>query len=311
MEKVSTGYVVLLGAANIDIQGFPYDTLVQADSNPGVIRVCPGGVSRNIAENLARMGVSVELVTAIGGGVNGRYLLDSCRECGIGTGYSLVLPEKESSTYLAIMDRGGDMALALSDMRISDSITVKHIERIDTLLRKAALIELDPCLSEGVITYILTHYRDVPLYVDPVSLGKAKKIKNQLQGIHTLKLNEREAGFLSDCAVHSDRDLETVSGALLKHGIKRVFITRGRRGVYYRDGESRGTVVPPEVEVSSATGAGDAFMAGVIFGTLHELTVRDTAVFATGASICALTSEDTVDSRVSVSKIETITKEMQ
>ena len=50
MEKVADTYVVLIGAANIDIQGFPFSKLIQRDSNPGFINICPGGVSRNIAE---------------------------------------------------------------------------------------------------------------------------------------------------------------------------------------------------------------------------------------------------------------------
>ncbi len=311
MEKVAETYVVLIGAANIDIQGFPFSKLIQRDSNPGVIRVCPGGVSRNIAENLSRMGVSVELVTAIGGGVNGRYLTDSCRECGIGIEHSLVFPEEESSTYLAIMNVDGDMELALSDMRISDRITVEYIKSIDTLLRGAALIEIDPCLSGEVIQYILMHYSSIPLYIDPVSIGKSKKIKDRLGGIHTLKLNEREAGFLCGYDVNSKETLLRAAEDLLDKGVFRVFITRGAGGVYYSDGTRSGTVLPPDAEVSSATGAGDAFMAGVIFSALHGYSLKESAVFATGASVYALMSEDTVNRTISVRKIENIVKEIQ
>ncbi len=304
-------YVVLIGAANIDILGFPYGKLLQRDSNPGIIRICPGGVSRNIAENLSRMGIPVELVTAVGGGSNGQYIIQSCRDCGIGTAHSLVLSEEESSTYLAIMDEDGDMALALSDMRISDRITVDYIETHRTLLEKAALIGIDPCLSENVIQHILARYSHIPLYIDPVSIGKSKKIKNRLQGIHTLKLNKKEAGFLGDCEVDSERDLVDVAAALIKGGVKRVFITLGSDGIYYSNGTSSGMVVPPAVTVVNATGAGDAFMAGVIFGALQGFSLRETALFATGASVCALMSEDTVNRDISADKINNIIKEIQ
>ena len=311
MEKVADTYVVLIGAANIDIQGFPFNKLIQRDSNPGVISICPGGVSRNIAENLSRMGVAAELVTAIGGGANGRYLTDSCKECGIGIEHSLVFPDEESSTYLAIMNVDGDMELALSDMRISDKITVEYIESIDTLLRGAALIEIDPCLSGEVIQYILLHYSSIPLYIDPVSIGKSKKIKDRLNGIHTLKLNEREAGFLCGYAVNSKETLLRAAEDLLEKGVSRIFITSGAGGVYYSDGNCSGTVLPPAVEVASATGAGDAFMAGVIFSALHGYPLKESAVFATGASVCALMSEDTVNRTISIRKIENIVKEIQ
>ena len=93
--------VTLIGAANIDIQGFPFKKLIPGDSNPGKIRLCPGGVSRNIAENLSRIGVVTELITAVGGGANGQYILQSCMESGIGINHALILPEMESSTYHA------------------------------------------------------------------------------------------------------------------------------------------------------------------------------------------------------------------
>ena len=59
-------YVVVIGAANIDIGGTPYKPLIPGDSNPGVIKMSYGGVGRNIAHNLALLGVDVELVTAAG-----------------------------------------------------------------------------------------------------------------------------------------------------------------------------------------------------------------------------------------------------
>ena len=304
-------YVVLIGAANIDIQGFPYDTLLEKDSNPGSIKVCPGGVSRNIAENLSRMDIPVELITAIGGDANGQYIVQSCRECGIGLDHTLIAQEAHSSTYLAIMDVKGDMALALSDMRISDRITVEYIKKHDTLLKEAALIEVDPCLSEEVIQYILAHYSYIPLYIDPVSIGKSKKIKNHLEGIHTLKLNRKEAGLLCDFEIESEKDLIKASAYLMDRGVGRVFITLGSNGVYYTDGVQSGSVVPSPAAVSSATGAGDAFMAGVIFGTLKEYPLRKIAVFATGASVLALMSENTVNSTLSIQKIKKIVKEIQ
>ncbi|RKX80638.1 MAG: kinase, partial [Spirochaetes bacterium] len=75
-------YVALIGAANIDIQGFSSNLIIARDSNPGSIEFCAGGVSRNIAENLSRLGVSTELISAIGGDPNGELILSSCRDCG-------------------------------------------------------------------------------------------------------------------------------------------------------------------------------------------------------------------------------------
>ena len=58
--------VTCVGGANIDIQGFSNAAINMRDSNPGTVRLCPGGVGRNIAENLAWLGANVRMVTAVG-----------------------------------------------------------------------------------------------------------------------------------------------------------------------------------------------------------------------------------------------------
>ena len=121
-------YVTLIGAANVDIHGFSKDILINRDSNPGRIKVCPGGVSRNIAENLTRLGIRTELITAVGGDPNGALILDSCKSLGIGTEHTLIAPDAVSSVYMAIMDSSKDMALAISDMTISGKISIDFLE---------------------------------------------------------------------------------------------------------------------------------------------------------------------------------------
>lgn len=49
-------YVVIIGSANIDVAGYSHESLNYADSNPGKIKFTPGGVGRNIAQNLALLG---------------------------------------------------------------------------------------------------------------------------------------------------------------------------------------------------------------------------------------------------------------
>ena len=49
-------YIVVVGGANMDISGRPDAPLVAQDSNPGKVRLSPGGVARNIAHNLALLG---------------------------------------------------------------------------------------------------------------------------------------------------------------------------------------------------------------------------------------------------------------
>ena len=306
---MTDNYVALIGAANIDIQGFSRNTLIYRDSNPGRIEFCPGGVSRNIAENLSRLGIKTELISAIGGDPNGTLILDSCRSCGIGTNYSLIVPDAVSSVYLAIMDNSRDMALALSDMTISDKISVDFLESRSQILEAAAVIVFDTCLSTEVMDYILTRFTDKPIYVDPVSIGKAKAIKNLTGKIHTLKMNKLEAEFLSGTIIEGISGLERTSTWLLDQGVKRVFITLGRDGVYYRDLQTSGSFKPAEAVISNATGAGDAFMAGIVYGSLNGYDIEKIVRFASGVSLAALAGDDTVNTEMDLEYIEKMTGE--
>ena len=302
-------YVALIGAANIDIQGFSKNPLINCDSNPGKIEFCPGGVSRNIAENLSRLGIQTELISAIGGDPSGALILDSCRSCGIGTNHSLIIPDAVSSVYLAIMDNARDMALALSDMTISDRISVDFLENKSEILNNAAALVFDTCLSTEVMDYILTQFEDKPIYVDPVSVGKAKAIKNLTGKIHTLKMNKLEAEFLSNTEIEGTTGLEKVSAWFLDKGVKRVFITLGRNGVYYRDSQTSGSYKPDEAVIKNATGAGDAFMAGIVYGSLNDYNTEKTVRFASGVSLAALAGEDTVNPKINFEYIQEIAGE--
>ncbi len=292
---MSEEYIALIGAANIDIQGFSTDKIIARDSNPGKIKFCPGGVSRNIAENLSRLGVKTELLSAIGGDSNGKHIIESCKACGIGIDNAFIFPDERSSVYLAIMDNSNDMAMALSDMAISDSISKELLESRYGILEKAAAIVFDTCLSTGVMDYILTTFRDKPVYVDPVSIGKSKALQPVLAKVHTLKMNRLEAEFLSNMELSTEKEIETALEWFLALGIKRIFITLGSEGVYYSNEQISGKFKPEKADIKNATGAGDAFMAGIVYGTLKGYNSEKIARFASGVSLAALAGESTVN----------------
>ena len=302
-------YITLIGAANIDIQGFSSNPIINRDSNPGKIEFCPGGVSRNIAENLARLGIKTELISAIGDDPNGTLILNSCRSCGISSDYSLIVENAVSSVYLAIMDNTKDMALALSDMTISDNINIKFLQSRNEILKKSSAIVFDTCLAADVMEYILDNYSDKPIYVDPVSVGKAKALKPLISKVHTLKMNKLEAEFLSDSNINTSSDLENTSLWFINKGVKRVFITLGSDGVFFRNSQTYGSYKPTKANIKNATGAGDAFMAGLIYGSLNNYNSKKLVRFASGVSLAALSDENTVNPNIDFKYIENITGE--
>ena len=101
-------FVVVVGGANIDICGSPGVPLRMGDSNPGTVTSSPGGVARNVAENLARLGVDCRLITAVGNDHHGDLLCDQGRAAGIDMRHVMRLDAAPTSTYVSVLDNSGD-----------------------------------------------------------------------------------------------------------------------------------------------------------------------------------------------------------
>jgi pseudouridine kinase len=145
------GYVLVLGGANMDISATTQQALVPADSNPGVVRSAPGGVARNVAENLARFGVDTRLLAAVGDDPYGRSLLETTRRAGVDVQGCWVLAGQTTSTYMSLHGPAGDLAVAVNDMRILECLTPEllaaHAERV----RHAAALVVDCNLTADAL----------------------------------------------------------------------------------------------------------------------------------------------------------------
>ncbi|HAE21407.1 MAG TPA: hypothetical protein DCG47_03655, partial [Spirochaetaceae bacterium] len=108
--------IAVYGAANVDIQGHSAAPFKPGDSNPGFSSSSPGGVGRNIAENLARWGSTVELVTVFGDDELSPFLQASCRDVGISIASSLFLHDSVSPRYLCLLDADGGLIGAVAAM---------------------------------------------------------------------------------------------------------------------------------------------------------------------------------------------------
>ena len=91
-------YVTVVGGVNMDIGGRSYASLVDRDSNPGQVRMSLGGVGRNIAHNMALLGVDVKMLTALGDDLYAQKIGASCAELGIDLSQSPVIPGGHTST---------------------------------------------------------------------------------------------------------------------------------------------------------------------------------------------------------------------
>ena len=304
------GYVVVIGAANTDIGGTPYKPLIPEDSNPGVIKMSFGGVARNIAHNLTLFGENVELVTATGDDTLGMNMLRSCESIGVDTSLSVVVPGGSSSVYLFINNEDGEMELALSHVDIVKKITPEYLESISDVINSAEVAVADCNLTQEALLK-LKEICEVPLYIDPVSVSHADKIKGHLEGIDTLKPNRLEAEYLSDMIIESEYDCFEAARSLINQGVRRVFISMGPEGMVAADKDHVIMADRYSAHVKCTTGAGDSAMAAIVWSSLNEegdgLAVP--AMAANAAAAATISVDPTIHPGMSSELIKSIIKE--
>ena len=292
-------YVVVVGGVNLDIGGRPHGELVAADSNPGQVRMSLGGVGRNIAHNMALMGLDVRMLTAFGDDMNAQRIAASCGELGIDISQCLTVPGGATSTYLFITDERGDMALAGSAMEIYKHLTPQLLAQRQTLLNASQAVVLDTNIPAESIQHLADHCT-APLFADPVSTAKAVKLKPVLGKLHTLKPNRIEAELLSGVKITDDASLQKAAETLLDTGLHRVFISLGSDGVFAADRSGQQVQLPPlPGAMVNTTGCGDAFMAAITWAYLQGTDLTDTAKAGLAASVIAMESAETINPAMS------------
>ncbi len=305
-------YVVGIGAANVDIHGHSKKAINLRDSNPGYMNVSAGGVTRNVSDNLSRLGASVKLITALGDDVYAEQIRTECAAAGIDLTHSMVVENHPSSTYISILDEKGDMFVAMSDMAVLQKMNMEYLETKANIITGAKIITCDSGLPSEVLEGILDTFGvQQPVFIDPVSCAYAEKIRPYAGKFHTIKPNRMELEILAEMPVRNEVDLKKACSILLEKGVERLFVSLGEEGCFYMDrsGNCIKRKLKPLEKMVNATGGGDAFMAAVIYASLHEMTIEETLDYALAAGLAAISHERTINPEMSMDTLENILKE--
>ncbi len=300
---------------NVDIQGRSDLPFTPGDSNPGSIIETPGGVGRNIAENLLRLGLDTSLLTVLGDDSRANWLEAEAGRLGLDLSLSLRGEDCPSPTYLCLLDERGRLFGAVVDMRALEKLDATFLASRLESLDKADLLIIDANLSYQSMELLALRYgkggalenegRHRPLLVfDPVSSAKAARGRPFLGYFDLLKPNRAEAAILAALPSDPSPDLETLlvafraTPALAGGGI---YISLGVEGLYAErsfegGGETafRAIFRPPDLPVVNVSGAGDAALAALAFGLLCGAGWEERAKLAVAAAALAASAEETV-----------------
>lgn len=304
-------YILVLGASIVDIIGFSRKKYQKRDSIPGQIKISLGGVCRNIAENLARVNVNTEFISILGGDEQGRNILDNSMKIGYNMENSLILEEECTPTYMAVLNENGEMESAIVDMECLNKMDSAFIDSKASIIENAEYVVLDADNPE-LLEYILTKFQGKTKFIlDPVSATKAKKVEHLIKYFHTIKPNRLETELLCGFKIESDNDLVKATNYFRSLGVENVFISLDADGIYYKNSKEEGKIRTTAVEIKNVTGAGDSFVAGVGYGYMNKLSIKDTVKYAIAMSIVTITHEETINPSMSEDFVNEFIKDME
>ena len=270
------GFVTVIGGVNMDISAALTAPFVPADSVPGQVTLGCGGVARNIAHNLLLMGHEVKFLSVFGGETFGEMCWRECQAIGLELSLSERCEGMRNGLYLCVND--------LPDFLQS---------RIDVINRSAQVVA-DTNISVQALQYLIDHCT-APLFVDTVSTAKAPRVIKALQQshnkcLHALKLNLIEAQAVTGCDT-----AKAAAQHLTAMGVQEVYITMGSDGVYCSDGARHEHFNAIPTRVINTTGAGDAFIAGIVHATMQQEPFPDRTKTGMKAAHATLLSLQTVN----------------
>jgi pseudouridine kinase len=287
--------ISVIGGANVDLSATLTDAFIAADSNPGHVEISYGGVARNIAHNLSLLGARTQLLTVFGGDLFGGLLHDYCKQQGIDVHLSERDSDFRSGIYLCINNHGGEMIAAVADTEaVRTAITPEWLAKRIGEVNLSDFIVADANMSEDSIRYLMENVT-APLFIDGVSSTKAHRVINALSKcklpyLHTLKLNLKEALTVTQTMTYAE-----AAQKLLNLGVAHVYITLSGEGVYCRNAAEEWLFPALPGEIVNTTGAGDAFLAGVVFAHAKGIDFPQTAQYGLMAARATLMSPRAVN----------------
>ncbi len=270
---------MVVGGANVDVKARTAAPLVGATSNPGTVVRTPGGVGRNVAENLARLGSRVALVSTVGSDPDGEWLLEKTSAAGVDV--SPVLRGGRTGRYVALLDADGGLVAGVSDMAATDAMGPDVLDH--DLLRSAALVVVDGNLPAPTVDAVLS--LGVRAVIDPVSVAKAERIAPLLRAdrpVFAVTPNEAELVAMG-----------SVEG-LHRRGVEVVWVRRGPAGSLLSTPDGETGLEAPAVVPVDVTGAGDAMLAAFCHRLLAGASLADAAAYGHEAAALTVASPHTV-----------------
>ncbi|XP_039563940.1 pseudouridine-metabolizing bifunctional protein C1861.05-like isoform X2 [Passer montanus] len=308
-------------------------------TNAGRVRRTFGGVGRNLADCLSRLGQAPLLLSAVGKDEHLESVLHYCHHMDMSG--VLQLEGKSTATYCAVITSAGELSMGLGDMDIHHQITEQYVSQFKENLCQAPLVCIDGNLPLSTIQYVCQLAREHQLAVcyEPTDENKASKpfLSDSWKALTYISPNLQELRAINRTlgnplpAELPSRLEEVVQAAvalacpLLAH-LHCVVVTLGAHGVLLCGKSLGGSIslypgahkqaaaarlcaahypaIPiSREEIVNVSGAGDSLMAGILAGVLAKHDTGTCVRMGLLAASLSLRSYEPISPEISTSSV--------
>ena len=291
--------IVVIGAAFVDIKGYPNGQYIPAGRNAGRVIQVHGGVSRNVVEDIANVELKPTYVSVVDHSGISTDVLEQLKRHKVNTGFVRRV-EDGLGTWLAVFDHKGDVVGSVSkrpDLSAIYDILVEHGDEIvsgaDSVIVE---IDMEPAILKEVFSLAEKYGKEIYAVVSNMSIAMERR--DLLKKTACVVCNEQEAEILFS-ETYEGMDVQTqariISDRINQARIRRIIVTLGERGaVYAEQGGSFGFCPAQETAVVDTTGAGDAFFAGAAIGLTYGKSLKEACVIGTRLAASVIATKENV-----------------
>jgi len=291
--------ILVIGAAFVDIKGFPMDSYMPTGRNVGRVEYIHGGVSRNVVEDIANVELRPIYLSLVDDTPSGADVRQKLIKHKVNVDYVLTKPNG-MGTWLAVFDNNGDVAGSISVRPDMTPILDLLNEKGDEIFEKSDSVIMEVDLDKDIVKKILelADKHNIKKFAVVSNMSIAVERRDFMKRFDCFICNQKEARllFLDDYAEKTPEEMnEILSEKVIRANIPAMIVTMGEAGAVYADRNGEHGICPARnVIVKDTTGAGDAFCAGVAIGMTYGKSLRESVDIGSMLAASVITSSENV-----------------
>ncbi|WCJ33863.1 pfkB-like carbohydrate kinase family protein [Euphorbia peplus] len=261
---------VVIGGMVLDIHATPSVPTNPRTTSPGKVKYELGGVARNIAECMSKLGTNPYMISSLGTDMAGNLLLEHWNAFGLSTEGIQKHEGIRTPVITNVFDTHGEVLAGVADVEaVEKFLTPQWILQFERNISSSSVLLVDANLSLHALEASCQVARkyNIPVWFEPVSVAKSARIASVVNDVTFVSPNEDELIAMTNA----------LSGANIFHPIKS--------------------------KVVRLTGAGDCLVGGTLASLCSGLDLMQSVAVGISVAKSAVEAETNVPSAFSLASI--------